>query len=107
MEDAISTGTSHKSHDQGPGCSRAHRIALNRRRDNEDTYRHERGDLLAVFDELHTHALPDGRVGLLGLNADLLQDDALCVGRASSGGGLVDVTEGTLLVRLIRLQMRN
>ena len=67
------------------------------------TYGDESGDLLAVLDELHTDTLPDGRVGLLGLNADLLQDDALCVGRASSGGGLVDVTEGALLVRLVRL----
>ena len=68
------------------------------------TYRHERGDLLAVLDELDTDTLADGRVGLLGLNADLLEDDAFCVGRASSGGGLVDVTEGPLLVRLVRLQ---
>ena len=69
------------------------------------TYRNEGGDLLAVLDELHTDTLADGRVGLLGLNADLLEHDALRVGRSTSGGRLVDVAQGALFVRLVRLQV--
>ena len=42
--------------------------------------RHESGNLLAVFDQLGAHALADGGVRLLGLNADLLDNDALGVG---------------------------
>ena len=68
-----------------------------------ETYGDEGGDLLAVLDELHTDTLPDGRVGLLGLNTDLLEHNALSVRRASRWGGLVEVAEGALLVGLVRL----
>ena len=67
------------------------------------TYRDEGRHLLTILDELNANTFPNSGVGLLCLNANLLEDDALCVGRASSGGGLVDVTEGALLVRLVRL----
>uniref|UniRef100_A0AAG5CV59 Secreted protein n=1 Tax=Anopheles atroparvus TaxID=41427 RepID=A0AAG5CV59_ANOAO len=43
---------------------------------------HERGNLLAVLDQLHTDALADGGVRLLGLDADLFQHDSLGVGRS-------------------------
>jgi hypothetical protein len=67
------------------------------------THGDEGGDFLAVLDELHAHALADGGVGLLGLNADLLEHDALGVRRTTSRRGLVEVAEGTLLVRLVGL----
>ena len=63
----------------------------------------ESSNLLAVLDELDTHALSDSGVGLLGLDTDLLEDDALSVGGSTGGGGLVEVAERTLLVRLVRL----
>ncbi len=39
----------------------------------------ESGDLLSVLDELNSDALPYSGVGLLGLDTDLLEDDALGV----------------------------
>lgn len=38
--------------------------------------RHEASNSLVVLFELHSHALTHGRVGLLGLDADLLDNDA-------------------------------
>ena len=43
------------------------------------TYGHKGGDLFAVLDELDTNAFSDGGVWLLGLDSDLLENDALCV----------------------------
>jgi len=60
--------------------------------------RTESGDLLAVLDELDTDTLANGRVGLLGLDTDLLEDDTLGVRRTTEGRGLVGGTEKTLLV---------
>ena len=53
---------------------------------------HEGSNLLSVLNQLHTSALTNSGVRLLGLNADLLQHDALGVGRASEGvrAGCVD-----------------
>ena len=48
----------------------------------------EGGDLLAVLDELDTDALTDSGVGLLGLDANLLEHDALGHGGATHGVGL-------------------
>ena len=37
----------------------------------------EGGDLLSVLDELNSDALPDGRVRLLSLDTNLLENDSL------------------------------
>jgi len=70
------------------------------------TYGDESGDLLSVLDELDTNALANGRVGLLGLDSDFFQNNALGMGRSSSGRGFIHVSEGALLVRLVGLVWR-
>uniref|UniRef100_A0A3Q2DP28 Uncharacterized protein n=1 Tax=Cyprinodon variegatus TaxID=28743 RepID=A0A3Q2DP28_CYPVA len=53
-------------------------------------------DLLAVLDELDSHALPNGRVGLLGLH-----DDALGVRSSSEGVSLQGGSQVSFLVLFI------
>ena len=60
--------------------------------------RHKSGNLLAVLDQLHTDALANGRVGLLGLNTKLLDNNALGVRGASKRVGLKGRTQVGLLV---------
>jgi hypothetical protein len=61
------------------------------------TSRTESSDLLSVLDQLDPDALPNSGVGLLGLDTDLLKNDALGVGGASKGRGLEGGSEETLL----------
>lgn len=62
----------------------------------------ESSDLLAVLDQLDLDALPNGRVGLLSLNTDLLENDALGVGGTTERRGLEGSSEQTLLVVQVR-----
>ena len=62
---------------------------------------HEGSDLLAVLDQLHTHALADSGVRLLGLNSELLQHDALGVGSTTEGVRLELGAKVLLLVALV------
>lgn len=61
-------------------------------------YRTESSNLLAVLDKLYTDTFSDGRVGLLGFDTDLLEDDSLGVGRTTEGRGLERGSESALLV---------
>lgn len=63
--------------------------------------RDEGGDLLAVLDELDTDTLADGRVGLLGLDTDLLEHDALGVRRTTGRRRAVRGAERALLVVVV------
>lgn len=58
----------------------------------------ESSDLLSVLDQLNPDTLPNGGVGLLCLDSDLLEDDALGVRGATEGRRLVGGSEKALLV---------
>merc|ERR1719481_1961735 len=64
--------------------------------------RDESRDLLAILDELNSDAFPNGRVGLFGFDADLLQHDSLDVRSASERIGLQRGSRMRLLVILVR-----
>ncbi len=57
---------------------------------------YEASDSLVVFLELHSNALSDGRVGLLGFDGDLLNHDA-----GSVGGALERLSPLGVLMRLV------
>jgi len=68
--------------------------------------RDEGTDLLAVLDQLNTAALTNGGVRLLGLDTDLLNDDALGVGRTTERVRFVLRTQVGLLVPVLILSVR-
>jgi len=62
---------------------------------------HESSNLLSVLNQLHTHTLPNSRVGLLGLDTNFLKNYSLGVRRASEGRRLECRSQRALLVREI------
>ena len=58
----------------------------------------ESSDLLTVLDKLDSDTLSNGRVGLLGLNTNLFENDSLGVRRTSEGRGLEGSSKKSLLV---------
>merc|ERR1712142_1006691 len=63
---------------------------------------YESRDFLSIFDELHSHAFPDGRVGLLSLDADFLQNDAFDVRSPAERIGFQGRTGMSFLVVFVR-----
>uniref|UniRef100_A0A9J7YUC0 Uncharacterized protein n=1 Tax=Cyprinus carpio carpio TaxID=630221 RepID=A0A9J7YUC0_CYPCA len=61
----------------------------------------ERGDLLAVLDQLDPDALPDGRVGLLGFNTTVNTTNRVSHSRSTEGVGLQSGAQMGLLVLFI------
>lgn len=59
------------------------------------------GHELAILDQLHPDSLPDGRVGLLRLDAYFLQHNNLGMGGAPKGVGLEGHDQVRLLVQLV------
>ena len=66
----------------------------------------ESRNLLTILDELYAAALTNSGVGLLGLDADLLNNNALCVRRATKWVALVFGTDVGLLVVLVSPELR-
>lgn len=62
----------------------------------------ERRHFLSIFDQLYPHALADRTVRLLGLDADLLEHDALGVRGPAERRRFVGRSQETLLVVQIR-----
>lgn len=58
----------------------------------------ESSNLLSILDQLHSHTLSDGGVGLLSFDADFFEHDAFGVRGAAEGRGLVGCSEQALLV---------
>jgi hypothetical protein len=61
----------------------------------------ESSNLLSILNQLDTHTLPNRRIGLLGLDTDLLKNYSLGVRRASEGRRLECRSQRPLLVREI------